>query len=437
MQEDLEKIGGITNQKAPLRNELTPINTKLAEACVLVQYILEEQAAPSSPSPGGHDAATTSKYFYTNYTPSPSVSQYNKTNICDRRVISIFPAIANDDYDIFQESFPLVERIWSELELGLCTLNTLVDETSRFGMCHQPTLDKDFCFHLAQISQQTMLMDLQSQVQEAESILHDTIQEYNDVQVFLVSNVMRRAYNIPVPESVTNTTSSLDIGQTPIALPKRKAADFPWHPAVREALDEVAHRIAQDCLRRFDPKLSLQMAEDSVHFVYTAFGQADTVDQQYFIKRRNRQAMIRLMQQQQHIKHNILDTIVHAPNNWQGLPKLTQAVERWRKVVQELDPNNSRPQVPLVEFATPFGGRGCITPHQLILQKSSKTQMLSLSSPVQVFDLKAIDLQATPKNPLTKLSILENGKKVAGCNPNMKDLKPLIQLVHVLKALQE
>jgi hypothetical protein len=115
---------------------------------------------------------------------------------------------------------------------------------------------------------------------------------------------------------------------------------------------------------------------------------------------------------------------------------LAQAVERWRLVVQELDPNSSRPQVPLVEFATPFGGRGCITPHQLILQKSSKAQMLSLSSPVQVFDLEAIDLQATPKDLLTKLSILQNGKKVAGCNPNMKDLKPLIQLVHVLKALQ-
>jgi hypothetical protein len=90
-----------------------------------------------------------------------------------------------------------LERIWSELEMVKCTFNTLVEETSRFGMrpC-QPSLDKDYCIQLFQVSQQRMLEDLRSELDKSENAVHEELKDYSEFEQQL-THVMIRTYNIP------------------------------------------------------------------------------------------------------------------------------------------------------------------------------------------------------------------------------------------------
>jgi hypothetical protein len=193
------------------------------------------------------------------------------------------------------------------------------------------------------------------------------------------------------------------------------------------------------------------MADDSVHHVFTSFGTADDGDQTAFLKTRNRQAMIRVSQQQAALKR-LLETIILAPTIWHGagsLPKLTAAVDRWYEISQHAKTSNlRRSPVPIFEFHTKLGGQGCLTCHQLILSSpglgsmgsglgSGMSWLLSKTTQVQVFDWVDIDVKTTPKNPLTKVVVMVNGKRVAGFNPIHMDPDKLIQIIHVLKALQE
>jgi hypothetical protein len=65
-----------------------------------------------------------------------------------------------------------------------------------------------------------------------------------------------------------------------------------------------------------------------------------------------------------------------------------------------------------------------------LLSRTNTTQ-------IQVFDWVDIDFKTTPKNPLTKVVVMVNGKRVAGFNPIHMDPDKLIKIIHVLKALQE
>jgi hypothetical protein len=418
--------GANPSRMAPMRNVLTPINTQLAEACVLVQFVLDGDLEPSFPCPEPNQVETT-HFFRTTYNPSVSALEESKNFSRHRNVRRLFPSLSNEDYPILQESFPLLERIWSELELHKCTYNTLVDETSRFGMrpC-QATLDKEFCFALSQISQQHMLLEVQTQIATAESILHDTLSHYHELEVLLI-DVMRRKYNIPHD---TDKASNLDIGQTPIKFPKRKLADFPWHDNVKKALEQVTHRIAEGCLVAFDPTTSIQMADDAVQHVFTAFGKRDDMDQQAFLKQRNRQAMIRVAQQQSRCKQ-LLEKIILAPTQWPGLPRLQTTVETWYEIsLRSHTSNIRRNPVPLLEFRTQLG-QGCVTATQLMIMGGI------LSTTVMVYDWVDIDVQATLKHPLTKISISSNGKRIGGFNPLDMKVDKLIQTMQILKQLQE
>ena len=415
-----------TNKMAPLRNVLTPINSQLAEACVLVQLVLDGDLEPTFPCPEPNQRAT-SHFFRTTCNVSVSALEESKNLLSHRDVSGLFPSLSHEDYPILQESFPLLDRTWSELELQKCTYNTLVEETSRFGMrpC-QATLDKEFCFALSQISQQHMLLELQTQVANAESILHETLSHYHELEVLLI-DVMRRKYNIPHD---TDEASNLDIGQTPISFPKRKLADFPWHDNVKKALEQVTHRIAEGCLVAFDPDISIQMADDAVQHVFTAFGQRDDMDQQAFLKQRNRQAMIRVAQQQTACKR-LLEKIILAPTNWPDLPVLQNTAEMWYEISLKSHTSNIRRNpVPLLEFRTPLG-QGCVTATQLMIMSGI------LSTTVMVYDWVDIDVQATPKHPLTKISITANGQRIGGFNPLDMNVEKLIQTMQTLKQLQE
>lgn len=420
--------GGSRHKMAPLRNELTPLNTRLAEACVLVQFVFDGNLEPSFACPE-QTQQETSEFFQTTFTPSTSALEESKALPRHRNASKIFPSLASDDYPILQESWPLLDRIWSELQLQKCTWDTLVVETSRFGMppC-QATLDKDFCFALSEISQHAMLLDLQYQVAEAESILHETLGQYHALQV-LLRDVLKK-YRVPLPEGVPSTNKNLDIGQTPIKFSKRKLADFPWHDSVKKALDRVSREVAQACLVAHDPSKSLQTAQDAVEHVYQAFGAKDDIDQQHFLKQRNRQAMIRVAQEQAICKR-LLEQLILAPTNWPKLPKLTSTVERWYEIsLQSHTSNTRRNPVPIVEFQTKLG-QGCVTATQIMLLGGI------LSTSVQVYDIIDVDLKATPQHPLTKLSIFQNGKRIGGFNPVDTRHQLLVQTVQTLKQLQE
>jgi signal transduction histidine kinase len=510
LEEVLQQIGGVQNQKSPLREMQTPLNNKLGEACAMLQCIqkrqelvqrldekqaqleqefrvkpkqsitgggvdstrgssnrlLERRAALQRhrtlaasmlhdlPSPGNSTRETT-RFFMEKLTESPSVLDENYERL------PVFPSLSNRDYDVLQESWPLLDRIWSELELEKCTFNTLVDETSRFGMrpC-QPTLDKDYCIQLFQVSQQRMLQDLRRELDRAETAVHDSLNEYAEFEHQL-THVMMRTYNIPIdlqqnPFNVKDHTSdSLDVGQTPISLPQRNIAEFPWEfDDVTLALQDITHTITCICLEQdYDPiSHSLQVCERSVEHIFDALEQANDNDQQGFLKRRNRQAMIRLSQQQLYLK-DLVRKLSNAPAAWDGLPKLQSEVRRWQEIAQQAsNKDDARSQgnwinrdsagvtgastgrksfqVPLLEFKTKFGV-ACVTQNTLVLLSE-----MPFFEGVKSYEINKIDVVATPKNTLHKMAIMRHGKKLCGFSPISMDVDKLEKFLRILKSLQ-
>jgi hypothetical protein len=422
-EEQLQKIEGISGQKAPLQATHTRINTKLAEASALIQLVKEHGYRPSN------DAPRQTKEEMSEFLQSEEFSSKSVLSIFYKEIKMVFPSLSTKDNGVFQESYPLMDRIWSELEMAKCTFNTMVTESSRFGMrpC-QPTIDKDFCFHLSQISQLHMLLELQGDLEKTETVLHNTLVDYSELEV-LLKRVLTEDYMVPVPED-QSSEANLDIGQTPIKMNKRKMEDFPWHPTIRKTLDDIAGQVAAECLQAFDPKVSLKMSDDAVDWVYSAFGAADDSDQKEFLKKRSRQSMIRITQQQGRVKR-LLEKVILLPRTYPHLPLVTKMAEQWFEIsVNAKTSNIRRSPIPIVVFKTTLG-QGCVTSHQLILVAGV------LRTEVQVFDWIDIDIKHTPSHPLTKITVLENGKRVTGFNPRNAESPVLVKICQTLKALQE
>jgi len=376
--------------------------------------------------------------------------------------LSVFPSLSSRDYDVLQETWPLLDRLWSELELAKCTYNTLVDETSRFGMrpC-QPTLDKDYVIQLFQVSLQRMLRELRFELEKAENAVHDSLSDYSEFEQQL-THVMMRKYNIPLDLDHHNpfnrkdyTSNSLDIGQTPISLIQRDVCDFPWEfDDITLALQDVTHTITCICLEQeYDPILhSLQVCERSVEHVFCALEEANDLDQQDFLKRRNRQAMVRLSQQQTYLK-DFIRKLSDAPAKWDGLPKLQSAVKRWQEIAQQAsNKDEARPhsnwvnngnggggsaaartgfQVPLLEFNTKFG-TACVTQNTLVLLSE-----MPFFEGSKAYDINKVEVLAQPKNPLHKVAVMRHGKRLCGFSPTSIDPIRLETFVRLLKSLQQ
>jgi hypothetical protein len=71
--------------------------------------VLYEIPSPKDP------ARETSQFFMDKMKESPSVLDENWEKL------PVFPSLSNRDYDVLQESWPLLDQIWSELELAKCT----------------------------------------------------------------------------------------------------------------------------------------------------------------------------------------------------------------------------------------------------------------------------------------------------------------------------
>jgi hypothetical protein len=503
LEEVLQRIGGVEKQKSPLREMQTPLNNKLGEACAMLQRIIqrkeiirllderqeqleEEMNAKRRsrtfkvtrmadlrlfhrrqtklassllreiPSPK-NSTRETSRFFMDKLSKSPSVLDENWEKL------PVFPSLSDRDYDVLQETWPLLDRIWSELELAKCTLNTLVDETSRFGMrpC-QPCLDKDYCIQLFQVSQQRMMQDLRHHLDEAEGAIHDSLKDLAEFEQQL-THVMMRTYKIPIELETHNpfnrqdhTSKSLDIGQTPISLNQRNVAEFPWEfDDITLALQDITHTITAVCLEQcYDPYLhSIQVCERSVEHAFEALEAANECDQHDFLERRSRQATIRLRQQQIYLK-DFVRRLSNAPVTWDGLPKLKADVKRWQEFAQQAsNKDEARPQgnwlnedsvgktgpssgskffqVPLLEFKTKFG-TACVTQNTLILLSE-----MPFFEGVKAYELNKVDVIVTPKSALHKMAVMRHGKKLCGLSPTSIDTDKLEKFVQILKSLQQ
>ncbi|KAL3941036.1 MAG: hypothetical protein SGBAC_004542 [Bacillariaceae sp.] len=422
---------------SPLKSHHTRLNEMLSEASALVKLVQQHGFLPSHRAPGPTQEETTrilqSKHGQTFTSKSVLAIFYQE-------VRSLFPALSTKDTQVLQESHSLMERIWSELEMAKATHNTLVTESSsRFGMrpC-QPNLDRPFCFHLAQISQHNMLMDLAQQMEKAEAILHEALMEYADFESYL-KEVMLNQYLIRLDNSKHKDknkfnpghTSSLEMGQAPIGMKKRKMEDFPWDDVVRIALDEVAHQVAANCLSSFHPKESVQMSIEATRSIFVAFGKADDQDQSQFLKQLSRRNMIKVTQQQARVKL-LLEKIILLPHTHPHIPRVRQLSHQWYELTLHSKTSNiRRSPIPILNFETKLGGKGCITSHQLILVKGLfKIEVL-------VWDWIDIDLAYAPGHPFAKVAILDNGKRIGGFNPTDIDPITIVKMFQTLKGLQE
>jgi hypothetical protein len=507
VEEILQNIGGLQNLKSPLRERQTPLNNKLGEACAMLQAVLRrtelvqridarqaqlkeevssmkhrtgctlsnngssnkmwEQRAASQqchnmalimlkdlPSPGNSTKETT-RFYMEKLKESPSVLDENWENQ------PVFPSLSNRDYDVLQESWPLLDRIWSELELEKCTFNTLVDETSRFGMrpC-QPTLDKDYCIQLFQVSQQRMLRDLRRELDRVKGAVHDLLNDYAEFEHQL-TRIMTRTYHIPLDPSQSPIhgknlkSESLEVRQAPVSLPQRNIAEFPWEfDDITLALQDVTHTITRICLEQvYDPLChSLQVCERSVEHIFGELEQANDSDLQNILTHRNREAMLLLSQQQLYLK-GILHKLSTAPSAWDGLPRLRSEVRRWQEIAQQASNKDDSQeqvkcvnrtsasvtgsstgrksfQVPLLELTTKFG-TACVTQNTLILLSE-----VPFFEGVKAYEIGKVDVLSTPKHAIQKMAIMQQGKRLCGLSPTSIDVQKLEKFIKILKSLQ-
>jgi hypothetical protein len=245
----------------------------------------------------------------------------------------------------------------------------------------------------------------------------------------------------------------LDIGQTPISLVQRDIAAFPWEfDDITLALQDITHTITCVCLEQaYDPvEHSLKVAQRSVEHVFYALEQANDYDQQDFLKRRNRQAMVRLTQQQLYLKE-FLRKFSNAPSEWDGLPRLKEAVKRWQEIASAAsNKDEARPrgnwlnstaegviasaqksfQVPLLEFSTKFG-IGCVTQNTIILLSE-----MPFFEGVKAFELNKVEVVSQPKNSLHKMSVMRHGKRICGFSPVSIEPEKLSKFIRILTSLQ-
>mmetsp|Transcript_31871 Transcript_31871/g.74992 ORF Transcript_31871/g.74992 Transcript_31871/m.74992 type:complete len:683 (+) Transcript_31871:216-2264(+) len=488
-EEELKKIGGVRNKMKALNEMQTPLNNKLGEACAMLQNLSrkpeltrilgdeqeklvsdarkrrrrrsdrmtstngkESSVLHDIPSPKNSTREST-RYFMENLTPSPSVKDENFEKL------AVFPSLSDKDYDVLQETWPLLDRIWSELELAKCTFNTLVDETSRFGMrpC-QPSLDKDFCIQLFQVSQQRMLEDLRDELDKSEENVHESLGDYSEFEQQL-THILMRTYNVPLDPNHHNpfnrrdhTSDSLDVGQTPVSLPQRNIGEFPWEfDKVKLALEDVTHTIACVCMEQdYDPIAhSLDVCERSVEHVFSTVEEANNSDLQDFLTKRNRQALVRITQQKLYLKDLVQNKLSYAPRVWGNLPKLEEAVLRWQEISSQASNKDEARvgsnwggnsggggvkkafEIPLLEFSTKFG-TVCVTQNTLVLLSE-----MPFFESVKAFEINKVELVATPNHPLHKIGVMRHGKRLLGLSPTSMDPNGVVKFVTVLKSLQK
>ena len=371
----------------------------------------------------------------------------------------LFFETTEKDYAVLQETWPMVERVWSELEMNKCTFNTMVDETSRFGMrpC-QPTLDKDYCIQLFQVSQQRMLEDLRDNLDVLENDLHGDLNDLSEFEQQLTQKMMK-TYKIPLDKMRHNpfnrrdhTSDSLDVGQTPVALPQRNIVEFPWDfDKVKLALQDVTHTISCVCLERdYDPiKHSLQVCARSVEHVFTTIEDANDADQQEFLVKRKRQSAIRVSQQKVYLRDMVQDKLGNAPRIWGELPELETAVSRWSGIALQATNKDDASlhrnwgkgagggggrkiyEVPLMEFKT-RSGTGCVTQNTLILMNET-----AFFESVKAYEINKMELVRTMRNPLSAIDIVRHGKKLLGFTPTSVDPDQVVKIVTILKNLNQ
>ena len=423
---NFERIFSSSKYTAPPTRD--PRHQRLVDACLVVQHMWKNRLQLTDHAPG-RTHEDTSLWFRVNNKHSKSVEDIVSDFTRKRDCHSLFPSLAQDDMPVLNESFSLVDSIWDELQRRKCTYDTIAVKESQFGQrpC-RTTLDKGYCWQLAQISNMQMLRDLQPKVEIGDSALHDTHQSLQELQIFLVHNVLIQTYRAPVNSA--SAITDLETESAPVPLPSRKFEEFPWNPTVRRALKHVTEWTSTAIRREFDPKESVQLAEQSVRHVATHLVATDDADQKHFIKERNLTTM-KKVEKGQEVCKTLLNQIQQAPQIWKKkVPKLQNAIEKWQDIGRKCAVNPIRSDaIPLLEIPTKMG-QCCITRHQFVLQV--KVAMLSQ---VYVFDYKTTDVRATPNHPLTKLAILENGKKVAGCNPDGVDVLQVAKLIETLKSL--
>ena len=341
--------------------------------------------------------------------------------------------------------------------MNKCTFNTLVDEASRFGMrpC-QPTLDKDYCIQLFQVSQQRMLEDLRHELDKSEDDLHENLSNYSEFEQQL-THKMIKTYNVPLDQNHHNLfnrrdhiSDSLDVGQTPVSLQQRKMGEFPWEfDTITLALQDVTHTITCICLEQeYDPTIhSLQVCERSVQHVFSALENANDFDLEEFLKKRNRQSLIRISQQKLYLQDLVRNKLPNAPKIWGVLPKLEEDVARWREIAaQATNKDEARLrgnwgggsggggvkrafEVPLLEFSTKFG-TGCVTQNTFVMLSE-----MPFFESVKAYEMNKIEIVSTPNHPLHKVSVMRHGKRLLGFSPTSIDSEHVVRIMQIIKSL--
>lgn len=208
--------------------------------------------------------------------------------------------------------------------------------------------------------------------------------------------------------------------------------EFPWHSEASDALDLIRRQArAEEETQDLSPSERMKLSDSFVRQFFCSLVEADDLVLKNFLHEKKRRAVTQLNEAQKRCL-SLLSHVILLPTKYPHLPQVMDTVKFWYELSLHSPTSNTRRNpIPIWTFDTKLG-KGCITCTQLMLMAEGV-----FKTSVRVFDWVDIDIKHTPKSTLTKITILENGTKIAGFNPVKTDAKTLVRICRTLKSLQE
>jgi hypothetical protein len=341
----------------------------LRECAALIQRIETPQSSrkpirlSSNPLTKQSMQQAVSTHLLENYIACPSV----------REGFTTLPALNAQDYQVIQNSWPLIETIWDELDTRDLLYSSL--EHSPFGAFPAlSTLDVQYCGQLRRLSRDRLIQQLLKGAGELEEFAREA--EYACANMIALLKPTFQLYGIPetpLPQPVSLNDYSLDFTPPHVACP-------PWGLSVQSALSQIQTWAKEES----EGESSFIKADNAVNLVFNALQMQDDEEQTARLDRKNRQVMDRLAAMQAHEKAMIDDIEAEAT------VKAILAANEFEAVAKVR-------QVPLVSWSFLPGTNGtgsCTVTSQFILFSTRRIPIIG-GTRTLLFALKDVEFEVS------------------------------------------
>lgn len=424
-----------TVEEADVEQLRTECNS-LREACSLIQRIESPKKTRRLRSGSWSSPASSSKkilkdsasdHLLTSYRACPSVNEGGIT----------LPSLNSDDWPVVQSSWTWIKTIWEELESRDLTYNTLL--SSRFGTFPAlPTLDVHYCSQIRRLSREDMIVQLLKSASELEDYAREA--EYACANMISLLKPTFETYGIE-PPSLPKPTP---LTAYPLEFTAPQQTCPPWGQRVMEALNIIQASAGEaskldnpldrpTSLQADEAQQSLDMAQNAVKSVLSAFHKQDDEEKGARLGRKNMQVMDRLAKMEEHQRISI-----------EMLDQASSVSDKAVKAADNFENSAGIRAVPLLKWSIVVGGAtgACLVTANHILFITQLVPVIG-GSRTSLFRLDEVDfaVHEGPQsllNPLpTLISVLQRGKEVYSFRPSLGGSRLHSFLIIVQRTLAE